>query len=33
MECVRDYIKSYEMEPNKDSLCNAVKVAADHGEQ
>ena len=32
-ECVRDYIKSYELVPQKESFSSAVKEAADHGKE
>ena len=31
MDCIRDYLKSYELGHDKESLCSAVRVAAEHG--
>ena len=31
MDCVQNYLKSYELGKNKDSFYSAVRVAAEHG--
>ena len=31
VDSVRDYVKAYELQQEEESLCSAVRVAADHG--
>ena len=31
MDCIRDYLKSYELGQSKESFASAVRVAAEHG--